>query len=215
MGLIIKGLSTYRGVPKELVMNIRNKGDYKSFIETGTYKGETSIWASKIFDNVFTCEASRSIYDKLNFHNYSNIKSFYGESKDFLPTALIMSSIIYLDAHNSGGQTFNSYPLLEEIDAINNSDLNHTIIVDDARFCMSLYNDETYGELFDLINLLNFRNRYVVIFEDMLIAVPREFSSVLNDYTNKKSKLIVNSLFNVFCNRTYNFLHRIIDKVRP
>ena len=79
---------------------------------------------------------------------------------------------------------------------------------------MSLYNDETYGELSDIINLMKMNNRYVVIFEDMIIAIPREFSGVINDYTNEKSKLLVNSLFNIVYNRSYNLILRFFDKLK-
>lgn len=210
MGIIIKGWPSYRGAPKELILNIKEIIGYNSFIETGTYRGESSIWASKIFSKVYTFEASKEIFEQLDLRKYSNINSFYGDSVEHLPIALIEPSIVYLDAHNSGGQTHNSYPLLNEIDVINKSLLNHTIIVDDARFCMSLFNNETYGELVDIVNKLVYNDRYVVIYEDMLIAIPRNCRFVIDEYTNKKSKILVNNLFGRF----YYLLQRILNKFK-
>jgi hypothetical protein len=208
MGLVINGRAEYRGVPKALVLLLKENLSYNSFIETGTYQGETSIWASKHFDNVITIEASEEIYEKLELKVFSNITSLLGNSSDLLGNIIHESSIFYLDAHNSGGATFDSYPLLDELDLINSSKLNHVIIVDDARFCMSVFNGETYGEIVDICNKLSCNNRYVVIYDDMLIAVPRVYRYLIDDYTNLLSKEIVKiNWFN-------NIIKRIKDSIK-
>jgi hypothetical protein len=191
MGLVIKGRVEYRGVPKSLVLSLKENLFYNTFIETGTYQGETSIWASKYFENVITIEASKEVYNGLNLKKYSNITALYGNSQELLLNVTKESSIFYLDAHNSGGSTFNSYPLLDELDLINQTNLKHVIIVDDARFCMAVFNDESYGEITDICNKLSFNNRYVIIFDDMLIAIPREHKDILDNYTNILSKEIL------------------------
>jgi hypothetical protein len=209
MGLIFKGKAEYRGVPKSLVLLLNEKLNYNTFIETGTYQGETTIWASNYFEKVITIEASEEIYAKLNFSKFANITSLFGNSSELLHHIIEQSSIFYLDAHNSGGATFNSYPLLKELDLINNSKLNHVIIVDDARFCMSLFNDETYGEIIDVCNMLSINNRYVVIYDDMFIAVPREIKYLIDDYTNNLSKELVKvSLFYKIKNWLIKFINR-------
>ena len=209
MGLVIKGRVEYRGIPKELVLLLKENLSYNCFIETGTYHGETSIWASKHFENVITLEASEEIYDKLDLKEFTNIKSLLGNSSDILWDIIQESSIFYLDAHNSGGATFDSYPLLDELDLINNSKLNHVIIVDDARFCMSVFNGETYGEIVNICNKLSFNNRYVVIYDDMLIAVPREYRYLIDDYTNLLSKEIVKiNWFNIIFKRIKDNIKR-------
>jgi hypothetical protein len=208
MGLVIKGRAEYRGIPKALVLLLKENLSYNSFIETGTYQGETSIWASKHFDNVITIEASEEIYEKLELKGFSNITALLGNSSDLLGNITQESSIFYLDAHNSGGATFDSYPLLDELDLINNSKLDHVIIVDDARFCMSVFNGETYGEIVNICNKLSCNNRYVVIYDDMLIAVPREYRYLIDDYTNLVSKEIVKiNWFN-------NIIKRIKDSIK-
>lgn len=188
MGIIAKKGWEYRGVPKELILKLKEDLGFEVFIETGTYMGETSIWASNFFSKVVTIEASKEIFERLNLKKYENIKSVFGDSKHVLNDIITSASIFYLDAHNSGGETHNSYPLLEELDAINKSKFEHVIIVDDARFCMSQYNSECYGEITDICSKLGFNNRYVIIFEDMLIAVPRVCKNIIDDYTNEKSK---------------------------
>ena len=209
MGLVIKGKAEYRGVPEALIFLLKENISYNCFIETGTYHGETSIWASKYFQKVITIEASKEIYSSLNLRDFKNITSLFGNSSEILRTIIDESSIFYLDAHNSGGTTFNSYPLLDELDTINNSKLEHVIIVDDARFCMSVFNGETYGEIVDICNKLAFSNRYVVIFNDMLIAVPRQFKYLIDEYTNVLSRDIVKiNFFNKMTKRINDYIIR-------
>ena len=216
MGLVIKGRTEYRGIPKALVLLLKENLSYNTFIETGTYQGETSIWASKYFEKVITIEASEEIYEKLELKDFANITSIFGNSIDLLGNITQESAIFYLDAHNSGGETFDSYPLLKEIDLINNSNLNHVIIVDDARFCMSVFNGETYGEIVDICNKLSFNNRYVVIYDDMLIAVPREYKYLIDDYTNILSKEImkIDLINNIFKRIKDNIKRRRLIKVK-
>jgi hypothetical protein len=190
MGLIATKGWKYRGVPDELILKLKLASNYDDFIETGTYKGDTSKWASKYFNNVFTIEASEIVYKKLNFNSYPNITSIFGNSVEHLDNILNNNSIIYLDAHYSGRSTFNSYPLLLEIDRINNSNLNHIIIIDDARFCLSFFNDENYTNIIDLcFKLNNFKNkRYIVIFDDLIISVPILYKKIVDEYCNDKSR---------------------------
>lgn len=209
MGIEIKGRLVYRGVPKDLVLLLKENLSYSTFIETGTYRGETSIWASEYFARVITIEASKEIYTNLNLKKFANITALFGNSTELLQHIIRESSIFYLDAHNSGGATFNSYPLLDELDIVNGSNFDHVIIVDDARFCMSVFNGETYGEIVDICNKLAVNNRYVVIFNDMLIAVPRQYKNIIDYYTNTLSRDIMKQSFLMkMMNRTYNYVKR-------
>ena len=155
MGIIAIGNFVYRGIPKKLVLDLKNALSLNVFIETGTYMGDTAIWASDHFDNVITIEASEEIYKSQN--KKYGIKYILGDSSNLLKQIISENSLIYLDAHYSGGTTFNTYPLIEELNGINSSELeNLSIIVDDARFCNSLWNDEKYGDLVEIVNLLSF-----------------------------------------------------------
>jgi hypothetical protein len=189
MGVIATRRYDYRGVPGELILELKAALHIDTFIETGTYKGETSIWASDHFIEVKTMEASLEIYSKLKLQKFPNILPLYGDSRVLLKECIDKGSIFYLDAHNSAGQTFNSYPLLDEIDIINSSGYIHAIIIDDARFCLSLYNGENYCNIVELVMKLAIKDRYVVVFDDMVIAVPMEVKSVVDDYTLRKSKI--------------------------
>ena len=120
-------------------------GIYKNFVETGTYKGETSRLAARCFNNVYTIEIVPELYQLSVQHaldeNFTNIHPYLGDSIVHLPSIcaqLSEPSIFFLDAHQSGPDTSNNgkwVPLLEEIDIIldNITEDAHLFIIDDVR----------------------------------------------------------------------------------
>lgn len=190
MGIIATKGFEYRGVPKELILCLRREHrQLDTFVETGTNIGATAYWAADIFKQVVTIEFSQELYDKLD-KGRGNIRFVYGDSSEMMPSLLADHAIVYLDAHYSAGDTYNSYPLLKELQHVNASGLEDlVIIVDDARFCCALWNDETYGELPEVVGLLSRGgSRYVTLMDDMLIAVPRSMERTVRDFYNARSK---------------------------
>ena len=126
--------------------NITNRCNIKNtnFVETGTYKGDTTKLASKCFDNVFTIEFVEKLYNeaKENCRQYKNIQFLLGDSQSVLPfvsSTLVGDTTFFLDAHISGPDTSYSkiyVPLMEEFDIImkNYKHDKLVIIVDDIRF---------------------------------------------------------------------------------
>ena len=111
----------------------------KTFIETGTYKGETSIIASKFFD-VHTIEINEKLYNEVKEkYKNSNINFYFGDSVQILKKLQEkpMSTMFFLDAHQSGNDTSNNgknVPLLDELDIIlKNNYYPCIIIIDDVR----------------------------------------------------------------------------------
>jgi hypothetical protein len=134
-------------------------GIYKNFIETGTYKGETSRLAASCFETVYTIEIVPELYEyslkKAVDENFSNIQSYLGDSLVCLPRIckqLKDPSIFFLDAHQSGPDTSNNgkwVPLMEEIDIIlSNVDENtpHLFIIDDVRLFSKHWDWENISE---------------------------------------------------------------------
>ena len=74
------------GIPKETVLKLSEQFKIDGFVETGTYKGETSLWASHHFNWVTTVEASKALYSvaKTNLSNNNKINLLFGNSKDAL-----------------------------------------------------------------------------------------------------------------------------------
>lgn len=48
-------------IPESLVLNLVKNNNVKNFVETGTYKGNSSFWAAIHFDNVFTIELNKEL----------------------------------------------------------------------------------------------------------------------------------------------------------
>jgi len=190
MGIISSKNFVYRGIPQELVLAIRDHFQITDFIETGTYMGDTAKWAAKYFDRVITFEASSEVYLELQKNELpANCKAILGDSSQLIQNYINRDSIYYLDAHYSSGNTFNSYPLLNEIKEINKKGFNDFIIIDDARFVLSKWNNERYCTLTELLNELSKKDRYSIVFDDMIISVPSYSKDLLDDYTNKKSNV--------------------------
>lgn len=71
----ISNKRTIVDIPKNLVLSLKDKYNVKNFIETGTYQGQTSLWASNHFEKVLTIEASKKMYDTC-------LKIFQNNKKD-------------------------------------------------------------------------------------------------------------------------------------
>lgn len=122
----------------------------KNFVETGTYKADTTILASKHFNNVFTTEIHQGLYEesknRVKSMGIKNIMFFLGDSLELLPSIVNMisqtesGSVFFLDAHISGNDSgWNQkicVPLLEELEVILSGPIlkNSVFILDDLRF---------------------------------------------------------------------------------
>lgn len=193
MGLSYSALGD-SGFPFEFISQFIPHG-YTTCVETGTYYGSTAIQLSKLFKKTYTIEASKKFYTQAQekLSSYPNIISEFGSSQIVLPRILKENEnaliVFWLDAHYSGGETFQSQcPLLEEISAINELCKAPIIVIDDARFINMKYNDEArYAELHEFIPLLHNSNRYISCFDDKYIAVPQGFKDQLDACTQKNS----------------------------
>ena len=174
------------GPPENLVLLIKDNYKISTFVETGTFKGNTARWAAKHFNQIITIENSQEYYNELintKIKN-ENIEFLYGDSRLHLETIINKvqePAIFWLDSHWCGGSSFgenDQCPLLKELSIINSSNFDHFILIDDARLFLSpppCPNDLSYWPtILTICELLseNNHNRYVVIFEDVIIAVP-------------------------------------------
>lgn len=173
------------GPPKEMILKLQNTYSIKKFIETGTYYGKTAYWASRHFDSVTTIEYSEQIYKKVTqkYAHIKNIEFRFGHTTSQLKELLLIleePAIFWLDAHWSGGETYgkdDECPLVKEINLINQSEIEHFILIDDARLFMAppplphkIDNWPNLSEV--LITINSARDRYVVIIDDVIISVP-------------------------------------------
>ena len=106
----------------------KNLSEFNTFVETGTYRGDTSAMAMHLFEKVYTIEVDSNLYyNAIRRFNGSNVEVLNGDSIDVLGQLLpnINSRIIFwLDGHNSGpgtGVGKIDFPILEELKQIDNN----------------------------------------------------------------------------------------------
>lgn len=115
--------------------------NYPTFIETGTFNGNTTFALEPHFQTIYTIEFSEKYYNNTKSRYSGNTINFIlGDSsivfETLLPT-IHEKTIFFLDGHWSSGDTGRSIkdcPLNEEITHINNLFQNDAIIIiDDFR----------------------------------------------------------------------------------
>lgn len=179
--------------PHELILALHDKYQVKNFVETGTYLGETTEWASRYFEKVYSFEAAETLYKKTRerLGSIKNIQFIFGESdKELANINISDSAIFWLDAHYSEGETFNGeVPLLKELEIINSMNIDSYIFIDDARLILAKWQNLHYCDLATLINVLSVKKRYIAIVDDVIIGVPYSAKEMVNDYSQKLSEV--------------------------
>lgn len=101
----------------EVVLPLKKQFDIKHVIETGTYKGSTTLWFSDHFDAVTTVESNETYVQTLRrtFSSRKNIKLVHGDSGALLGAEIPSQGnvLFYLDAHWGA-----YWPLHDELRAI-------------------------------------------------------------------------------------------------
>jgi hypothetical protein len=188
------------GPPSKLISKLRDVYGISILVETGTYKGGTAYWASTMFDRVITIEASATLYREVTgkYRHVRNIEFIHGDSREELRgviAGLDGPSVFWLDGHWSGEATYgknNQCPLIDEIEIINSSKYEHFILIDDARYFLAPPPEphpvEQWPNICMVMSVLNSSSkvRYIVIFEDVIIAVPLSAKHFIDQYCRSK-----------------------------
>lgn len=125
---------------------LRNGLPNATWIETGTYKGDTSALLAQSSKMVYTIEPAQQLFESavMRFKDTPNVEVIQGLSEEVLPALLPKLSgnmNFWLDGHYSTGATHQGpkdSPLLEELDCIEKNLHNFPLIViliDDVRYC--------------------------------------------------------------------------------
>lgn len=193
----------------KLLIQLADKGNLTTFVETGTLRGETSRWAASHFDKVITIELDENLHETARKRSTAeNIKFIHGRSQEELGPVVesIPSSIMfYLDAHcgfakeqadegfsveGSDKQEEPLNPLLEELTTLKRSlahPLNHVIVIDDAvRFLRPPPPPFPPGAIPSIQEVISgieaiSKEYYIVIFEGHVIAVPPQLKQSTRD----------------------------------
>jgi hypothetical protein len=113
----------------------------KTFVETGTFVGDTTAAVAHSFDRCFTIELSGDLHARAvkRFAAQPHVVCVRGDSGaaigDILHT-IDQPALFWLDAHYSGGITADAGydPILKELSSIfAHSIKSHVVLIDDAR----------------------------------------------------------------------------------
>lgn len=129
-------------IKQKTIRNYVKKYKIKTFIETGTYEGKMIEAVKKNFENIYSIELDKTLYEKarIKFENEKHIKIIQGDSGEILKKVLEdikESCLFWLDGHYSGGTTAkgnSETPIYKELETIFSHKIkNHIILIDDAR----------------------------------------------------------------------------------
>lgn len=189
--------SVHSGIHKNLALLIRDAFNVKEFVETGTNHGDTTEWASRHFDCVFSSELSPTLYRNAanRFRNTKNIELFHGDSpcqiRQINPR--LSSPIFWLDAHWSGGETAgieSECPLINELtEILATTTYSPVILVDDARLFLAPppppHNTNHWPDIFDIINCCkNYIEPSIIVIDDIILIVPQSSRSKISEIIN-------------------------------
>jgi hypothetical protein len=133
------------GAPRQEIEFLVSHYPVRHFIETGTYRGDTSEWAASVFEKVATIEGSPALHKdaKQRLSHLTNIDCHCGDSRSHLPEILqrigCERALFWLDAHwmpECYGKE-SECPLVDELRMIRESGAQHIILIDDARMFLA------------------------------------------------------------------------------
>ncbi len=130
-------------IPETLALELRDKYYLRYFVETGTWKGGTTVWAAQHFEKVWTIEGDQGYFERaIGVLKTKNITFICGDSGDQLRQVLKdlhEPALLWLDAHWCRPDEFQRHagydqcPLLRELQAVRLCGVKHVLLIDDAR----------------------------------------------------------------------------------
>lgn len=126
---------------RRIILSYLRKHGLDTFIETGTYKGDTLAAIAATGVRAISVELSREYFDRANqrFAGRANVELHQGDSGEVLPrivATLSKPALFWLDGHYSAGKTAHgelASPISDEIRCILDSPVEgHVVLIDDA-----------------------------------------------------------------------------------
>lgn len=192
MGYVRVGPGEITGPPKELMIRIRDERGATTFVETGTFHGDTAAWAAGVFGRVVTIERDPDLHrdSAARLGGLANVECVQGDSRAELQRiaqTLETPTIFWLDAHWSGGRTYghaDECPLLDELGALAASEVPRYLFIDDARFFLRPppppHDPASWPTLTEVVQSLGaLGGTYVAVLDDVIVAVPATGSELV------------------------------------
>jgi len=124
----------------------RKHANIKNFVETGTYKGDTTMLAASHYEKVFTTEIYTERYEESKKRaedaGVTNIEFMFGDSSELLEIIapqVTEGAVFFIDAHISGKDSSwngrDRVPLMKELTVILKHNMGPSVfIINDLRF---------------------------------------------------------------------------------
>jgi hypothetical protein len=168
---------------------LRRWGGEKTWVETGTYLGQTTAFLARFGSEVVSIEPSLMHFENAQnrFRNIENVKLVFGYSEEQLEKIMLtlikndVSDVsFWLDGHYSGGTTVQGNketPIREELSVISRyiTHLNSvSVMIDDVRnFNPNLIQFTNYPKLFELVQWADQNKLFWTIEHDIFVATNR------------------------------------------
>jgi hypothetical protein len=129
-------------IKEKVLKEYAKKFNLKTLVETGTYYGDMINALKEDFGKIYTVELDEFLFKtaKKRFAASNHIEVIHGDSGEKIKEIIQKinrPTLFWLDGHASGGETAKGEkdtPIYEELNVILKSkNLNHVIIIDDAR----------------------------------------------------------------------------------
>jgi hypothetical protein len=187
------------GAPRAMVLWLKDEFKIKWFVETGTNKAGTAVWAADHFENVVTIEGSAELYaaNVAAHGDRKNIEFLLGDTRTRLAETLARlkePAILWLDAHWCGSETFGhsaECPLLDELATVNRFAMDHIVLIDDARLFIAPppieHQVDHWPHLMQVTAALGAwrQPRHALIHEDVIVGVSKERFAPIVEYVRK------------------------------
>jgi hypothetical protein len=112
---------------KAEVQRLVEKHNIDTIVETGTFKGNTTLKFAEMVNNVITIESNNEYYQKVQGKFPKNVNSILGDSAKYIFDVKMQGNLFfYLDAH-----WYKNCPLLGELDGIAKNKYKPVIAIHD------------------------------------------------------------------------------------
>jgi hypothetical protein len=173
----------------------------QTFVETGTFKGETLRLAFPLFEECHSVELSPELYEAAirQFGSQTGVHLYHGPSPEFLRARrdrfASVPTLFWLDAHwcvaeqTAGGES--QSPLLAELEAINALHPQSVLLIDDARLYLCPppvpHRSGDWPDFHSVVQallLLSPRHRLMVL-NDVILFYPDSLRAVVSAYARE------------------------------
>lgn len=192
------GFENLRG----LGLVLRDTFGLNTFVETGTYKCKTTLWAADHFKQVITVEAYEPYYKNARTNERPSITYLFGDSRDKLAGVLEkieQPALLWLDAHWCGSYeksagTPGECPIREELEAVRITGVRHFILIDDARLFVQPpphpHDPAQWPSLAEIKSLLP-DNYETIIWNDAIICIPAEAAPIVHKFIDSQKMEVI------------------------